>query len=416
MADDAPTAPPTLTDESQVPEYELPDPLVREDGKRVTSAADWTACRRPELLRLFGEHVYGHTPERPFEQRAEIVEESDDALAGRAIRRQLEMIFTTGHGELRSNLLIYLPKDAPRPAPVFCGLNFAGNNTIHPDPAIRLTRSWVRSRSDPNAVDNRATEQSRGVRARRWPVEQIIDRGYGLAAIHYSDLDPDYEDGFANGVHGLIDGPPADPRPASAWGAIGAWAWGLSRAMDYFETDGEIDHARVALMGHSRLGKTALWAGARDPRFAIVISNDSGCGGAALFRRRFGETIDHMRHNGIDYWFCSRYGEYAGGEPEMPVDQHELIALVAPRPVYVASAVEDTWADPKGEFLALKHAAPVYALFDVDLPDLDEMPGELEPRHGGVGYHIRPGRHGVTDDDWRLWMDFADRQWRVTGI
>ena len=397
--------PGTNYDESKVPKYSLPDPLVMADGTKVTDARMWRAKRRPEVLELFRTHVYGRAPGKPARMTFEVFDDEPKALGGKARRKQVAVYFTGKKDGPRMDILIYLPAGAKGPVGAFVGLNFAGNHAIHPDPAIRLTTNWMRGRGA-GVVKNRATEAGRGKSASRWPVETIVARGYALATIYYGDIDPDYHDGFKNGVHPLFDKP--GERPGDAWGSIAAWAWGLGRAMDYFETDDSIDHKHVAVLGHSRLGKTSLWAGARDERFAIVISNDSGCGGAALSRRAFGETVRRI-NTSFPHWFCGNFKKYNGKEGDLPVDQHMLIALMAPRPVYVASAQKDRWADPRGEFLSAKGADPVYRLLGTEGLPAQKMPAVDKPSAGRIGYHVRSGGHNVMEFDWQQYLDFADR-------
>ena len=394
-------------EESKVRPYTLPDPLRMENGRAVSTKTDW-AARRAELLKLFASQVYGQTPAppRPIAPRYRIRSEHKEALGGTAIRREIAIEFSDRDDGPGMDLLLYLPKNAPRAA-VFLGYNFSGNQSVDLDPAITPSRSThdPRTRSDARAT----ARQARGADSSAWPLEQIVARGYAVATACYADLDPDYDDGFANGVHPLFYKPGQTQPAADEWGSIGAWAWGLSRALDYLETVGEIDAKRVAVMGHSRLGKTSLWAGAQDPRFAVVVSIQSGCGGAALSKRDFGETVARI-NTSFPHWFCRNFRKYNDHEDALPVDQHELIALVAPRPVLICSAAGDQWADPKGEFLAALAADPVYKLLGTDGLEVSEMP-KPAPRQlvkSPIGYHIRPGGHAVTRDDWEVLMDFAD--------
>jgi hypothetical protein len=339
----------------------------------------------------------------------EVDETEPRALGGLATRKQVMIRLGEGAHEHALHLLLYLPNARSRPVSVFAGLNFLGNHTIHTDPGIRLAAGWIPQRAEPAFHGEQAHDAQRGFMARRWPVERILERGHGLATAYCGDLDPDFDDGFRNGVHPLLrERDPTHAEP-DACGAIGAWAWGLQRVVDYLETDPAIDRSRIAAIGHSRLGKAALWAAATDPRLALVVSNNSGCGGAALSRRRFGETIELITAR-FPHWFCPNFARHARQEDALPVDQHQLLALVAPRPLYVASASEDLWADPRGEFLAALHADPVYRLLGHDGLEAREMPAPGERVSGRVGYHLRPGPHELTTYDWERFLDFAELQ------
>ena len=376
-------------DEAKVPKYKMIDPLVMVDGTKVTKACDW-AKRRAEIKAMFQQHVYGKNPKtKPV--RFEVVEKGAKALDGKAIRRQVRGHFTDKADGPGMDILIYLPADAKGPVPIFLAPNFIGNHTVNADPAIRLPQ------------DKAKQKKPRGTGASRWSIDLVISRGYGLATIYYGDIEPDRKDGFARSVRNLY------PKPGPAgWSAIGAWAWGMSRAVDYFETDKQVDAKRIIVMGHSRLGKTALWAGASDERFAMVVSNNSGCGGAALSKRAFGETVGRI-NSSFPHWFCGNFKKYNKNEAALPLDQHMLLALIAPRALYVASAEKDRWADPRGEFLAAKGASPVYKLLGTEGLPATKMPAVNTPSQGRIGYHIRTGRHDVTEYDWKQYLNFADK-------
>ncbi len=391
-------------DESLIPPYSLPPLLVNNDGSPITSAGEWALKRRPALLNLFESQVYGKVPSGIVNVETKLLKENV-ALGGKAKMKQVRMTFSNEKGSVSMDILIILPNTDGKKA-IFTGLNFYGNHTIIDDPNVFITQSWVDNSDNMKVTDHKATEASRGLRENRWPVEMIIDRGYGVATIYYGDIDPDKND-LSDGIQELFYKDGQTQPKADEWGSVAAWAWGLSRAMDYFETDPDIDARKVALMGHSRLGKAALWAGASDPRFAIVISNDSGCGGAALSRRKIGETVGRI-NTVFPYWFCDNFNQYNDNESALPVDQHMLIALVAPRPVYVNSAKDDLWADPKGEFLSAYLAGQVYKLYGLDGLPSDVMPPIDQPVQKAVGYHIRTGGHDVMNFDWKAWMNFAD--------
>jgi len=398
-------------DEAKVPSYELPDPLISGGGEKIQDPSQWLQRRRSEILDLFEQHVFGRLP-APLPVEAIVVSTNDRALGGKALRREIDLVLRHQDQQIVMELLIYTPNTVAK-CPLFLGLNFEGNHTVEPDPQIRLPRSWVRERNDGSTEGNRAVASGRGKSSDDWPVEMIIDRGYGLATIYYGDIDPDFDDGFQNGIHPLFASWAATVPAGERWGSISAWAYGLSRALDALQADGYIDPSRVAVIGHSRLGKTSLWAGATDPRFKLVISNNSGCGGAALSRRAFGETVGRI-NTAFPHWFCQNHRKYNENEGSLPVDHHQLIALIAPRAVYVASASEDLWADPNGEFLSCVHADPVYRLLGTNglggtSPPATQPPPDQPLQDGMIGYHLRTGAHALTPTDWKYYLDFADR-------
>lgn len=391
-------------DESKVPVFDLPDPLVTFSGKKIRNVRQWEKIRRPELFGYFEENVYGKVPGTLKAQEWKVVEESNNALGGKAKRKQVDVVFNENGRSLKFNILIYLPLNREN-VPVFLGCNFYGNHTVADDPEIRISEAWSRDNESFGVKSNRLNEQSRGANSERWQVEKIIDAGYGLATVYYCEIDPDKDD-FSDGVHPFFYTGGQQRPEADEWGAVAAWAWGLSRAMDYLEQDPGVDAKKVVVFGHSRLGKAALWAGAVDTRFAGVISNNSGCGGAALSKRRFGETVEII-NNAFPHWFALNFREYNNNEAALPVDQHQLLALIAPRPLYVASAEEDRWADPHGEFLSALYASPVYELYGRKGISSDEMPGVNEPVFGTVSYHIRTGKHNVMEYDWEQYIKWA---------
>ncbi len=376
-------APPDPAAERSFPT--LPDPLVTEDGEAVTNIEQWEQVRRPETLELFREQMFGHTPEdRPKSLSFEIVKEDPAAMDGEALFREVAIRFDAPHGQGKITLYVFYPTAPEGPVPVFLLI-------CHRDP----------SNIDP----------TRTVKEDFWPAEEIVARGYAAAAFHISDLDPDEHDGFENGVHGLYE-ESGKRRADNAWGALAAWAWGASRALDYLETDERADAERVAVVGHSRGGKTSLWAGARDERFALVVSNNSGANGAALARNRKGEKIAFANEN-FPHWFARNYEQYGNDPWSLPFDQHQLIALNAPRHVYVASAEKDHWADPEGEFLSTRFASPVWHLYGLQGVTVDQQPPVDEPVHGGhIAYHLRSGKHDLTLRDWNWFMDYADTLWK----
>ena len=396
-------------DESLVVMSPLPDPLVRVDGSTISNAKDWPD-QRARWMQLIAEHEYGVAPLEKANTKWDLVEEglmNNDKTK----RQQFVVHLTTDAAAIDIDFVLFTPNQPGKAKGTFLGLNFQGNHTIDSSPLLRLPKSWVSNDAKVGVTNNRATEMARGAQERRWPIAEITERGFAVATAYYGDIDPDFDDGFKNGVHSLFPNHVASAEHRERWGSIAGWAWGLSRLMDVLVQQPNINSERVAVIGHSRLGKTSLWAGATDPRFGIVISNNSGCGGAALERRNFGETVLRI-NTSFPHWFCPKFKDFNQNESSMPFDQHTLVACIAPRPVYIASATKDLWADPKGEYLSGWFASPVYKLLGYDGLSAETPPAPDASVGDRVGYHNRTGVHDILSFDWQHFMNFADRHWK----
>lgn len=393
---------PVNYDEAKVGTYTLPDPLLLADGRRVRDARTWTTKRRPEIVKLFEENEYGRSPGRPEGMTFDVTEKGTPALDGKAIRRRVTVHFPGGK---KMDLLLYLPAAARKPAPFLMCISFTANSNMVDDPAVTGGEVW--------GPDKKKIPASQGRKFGKLDVRGLIDAGFGIGTVYYGDIDPDFAGGIEEGVraHYLKPGQTA-PAP-DEWGTIGAWAWGLSRAMDYLETDKGVDARRVAIFGVSRLGKTVMWAGAHDPRFALVIASCSGEGGAALSRRNYGETVAHLTApSRYPYQFCANYGKYAKHVDQMPVDANMLVSLMAPRPVLLQTGDKDFWSDPKGEFLAAVAAAPVFQLFGKQGLGADQMPAPGTEIFHTIGYFEHIGGHGTVPTDWNEYLKFLQMHLR----
>ena len=400
-------------DEAAVRTFTLPDVLAGPSGAAAATAEEWRTTARPHQLQLLEKFVYGRQlPAVPVTVVA-TVERADVTLAGDvpAVRLQATLRLGAAADAPTTDVLLYLPKTAKR-VPVFLNLNFRGNHAEHADPGIRLSTAWMPDDKAAAIENHHATEASRGTSNARWPVESMLSRGYGMATAYCGDVFPDRADGRMASALKSLGRPVEGGLAADEPGAIATWAWQLSRILDWLITLPEVDPAKVIVVGHSRLGKTALWAGACDERFAMVVSNNSGCGGAALSRRNFGETVAVITAR-FPHWFCPAFATYADREVQLPCDQHTLLAMVAPRPLSVASAVEDRWADPRGEFLSCVAAEPAWKLFGLTGLGTQEMPAVDTPVGQTIGYHVRTGRHEMLAYDWHRFADLADRTLRM---
>ena len=390
----------------ELPEQqEMPDPLVMRDGTKVKSPDNWPN-RRKELKQLFEHYMYGKAPQAPKKIRFEVTREEKDYFNGKATLREVTIHYGP-QGAPPINLLLIAPNSA-EPSPVVLGLNFCGNHTLLDDPKIALPQVWMPNRC-PGCKENKATNEGRGTRLDRFEFEYAVDRGYAVATFYHGDVDPDVND-FDNGVHAVYrkNGQKQGPHD---WACIAAWAWGLSRAIDYLEKDDAIDKERIVVYGHSRNGKTALLCGAFDDRAAIVIPHQAGCGGSSPSRSPVGEQLRDINSR-FPHWFCGQFHQFNEQLDRLPIDQNCLIAMCAPRPVLLTNAIKDQWADPSGQFDALKSASSVYQFLDAPGLEADKQPPLGKPVLSHLGYYIREGTHSVTRDDWKVFLDFADARFK----
>jgi len=391
---------PVNYDEAKVGSYKLADPLVLNNGKPVRDAKTWWNKRRPEIVDMFETQQYGRAPGRPADESFEVTDKGTPTLDGKAIRKQVTIHLLKDPAAPKIDLLIYLPAATKKPVPLLLSINFTATSNAVEDPGLKPGTIW-----DPKTHTRIPASQFRFFR----PIDitPLLDAGIGYATFYYGDVDPDYNDGFSSGIRKWYLRPGQTERDPDDWGSIAAWAWGMSRAQDYFETDPDIDAKRVAIHGISRLGKTVMWAGAHDQRFAAVIASCSGEGGAALSHRDYGETIAHLTApSRFPYQFAINYAKYAGFPDKAPFDAHMLIALIAPRPLLLQTGSTDKWSDPKGEFLAAVAAGPVYKLLGKDPLDTDILPSPGEPILHDLSYLMHEGGHGMVLADWDVYIEF----------
>jgi hypothetical protein len=389
---------PVNYDETKVGSYTLPDPLTLANAKPVRDAKTWNEKRRPEIVKLFEENQYGRCPARPKEMSFDVFDKGTPAFDGKAVRRQVTIYFSADKSGPKMDLLVYLPAAAHKPVPLLLNIGFSANSATVDDPGVKPGEVWGRDKK-------RVAAPKSGIG--HLNVVPFLDAGFGVATVYYGDIDPDFLGGIPYGVRALYLKPGQTEPAPDEWGAISAWGWGLSRAMDYLETDKGVDARHVAIFGISRLGKTVMWAGARDTRFAMVIASCSGEGGAALSRRNYGETIAHLvAPTRYPYQFAANYQKWGEHVDQMPVDANLLVALMAPRPVFLQTGDQDYWSDPKGEFLAAVAAEPVFKLLGKQGLGTDQMPPAGQPILHDIGYLMHAGGHGALPSDYPVFIQF----------
>lgn len=400
------SAGPVFPEVAQLPSNPAPDPLVMLNGSKVASKQEWLEKRRPELIALFQHYMYGWFP--PAVQVEGVVTYTDGHFFNGQATLKLVTLKLATAGAPDIHLLLVVPNHRAKPAPIFLGMNFNGNHTLVADTNVPLPTSWIAG-PERYVANNRALEAGRGRETNVWALEQSINRGYAVATYFCGDVEPDTTNA-TGGVRETIH----QPAAPDDWGTIAAWAWGLQRAVDYLMTDPDVDKRHIALVGHSRLGKAAMLAGAFDERVALVVPLQAGCGGTAPSRGTVGESVQRI-NTSFPHWFCDEFKKFNTQTDRLPFDQDGLIALCAPRPVLFGAAVEDNWANPAGAFDMLKSADKVYRLLGAEGLAAQTMPEINKMVDSNLGFFIRPGKHSMTKLDWRYFLDFADKRWGKPG-
>lgn len=385
----------------------LPDPLVSLNGERVTSPGQWFKHRRPELAALFQHYMYGSIPPTPEHVRARVEGQYADFLDGKATLKLVTVETGTGNAP-RIHLMLVVPNQRLARAPVFLAMNFCGNHALTGDPRVPLSQAWMPEFCK-GCSNNVASEASRGSQAADWPLAEMVRRGYALAAFYSGDIDPDRKE-TSEGIYAWLAGGNAEKNPPESRGTIVAWAWGFHRCVDYLVNDPDLDPHRIAALGHSRNGKAALVATAFDERIAIGFPHQAGCGGSAPSRGKVGESVKVINEH-FPHWFNAEFKQFNDAPERLPFDQNGLVALCAPRPVLFSAAEDDQWSNPAGQFQVLQAADPVYRFLGVEGLGAARMPPRRQLVGARLGYYIREGKHSMTADDWRVFMDFADRQY-----
>ncbi|MGD8782198.1 MAG: acetylxylan esterase [Ignavibacteria bacterium] len=388
--------------EANVGSYILPDPLKLLNGQKVTDTKTWFNKRRPELIKLFEENQFGRSPGRIEDVSFEVFDKGTPAFEGKALRKQVTIYFSKEKTAPKMEILIYTPTNSNVPVPLLLNISFMANCQTVNDSGVKVGKIWNREKQKVKADTNFSFGKIN--------VIKFIQRGYGFATVYYGDIDPDFPGGIVHGIRGLYLKSGQSEPAADEWGAISAWAWGLSRALDYLITDPDVDGKKVVITGVSRLGKTALWTAARDERFAMAIPSCSGEGGAALSRRDYGETLSYLVSSTRYYYqFCTNYSKYGDNPDTNPVDAHMLISLIAPRPILLQTGDTDKWSDPMGEFKAAVAAEPVYELHGKKGLGTNKLPPSGVPIFHDIGYYMHHGM--LTTDgtsDWDVYLKFMD--------